>query len=53
MEDYGESDFFIEINGKANRITHDEFGNINPFLNPYIIEAKCWDEKGVKINCSK
>ena len=55
LEDYGEmgSDFFIEINGKANRITHDEFGNINPFLNPYIIEAKCWDEKGVKIKCSK
>ena len=47
------SEFFIEINGKANKISPDEFGNINPFLNPYIIEAECWDENGIKINCPK
>jgi hypothetical protein len=55
LEDYGEmgSEFFIEINGIANKISPDEFGNINPFLNPYIIKAECWDENGTKINCSK
>ena len=55
LEDYGEmgSEFFIEINGIANKISPDEFGNINPFLNPYIINAECWDENGIKINCSK
>ena len=47
------SEFFIEINGTANKISPDEFGNINPFLNPYIINAECWDENGIKINCSK
>jgi len=43
LENYGDmgSQFFIEINGKA--INLDE---------SHIFKSECWDEKGIKINCT-